>query len=334
MKGAILSLLSLLLLLTSCGSKGDTFRLEGRMRNMNQGEFWVYSPDGGMVGIDTIKVRDSRFSYELELSDDATLMIVFPNYSEQPVFASPGATVSIKGDASHLKEMIIQGTTDNEDLTTLRLELNDLTPPDIPKAVSDFIEENPASQVSIYLIQRYFLQPPDLDYRQASKLTKLMLAANPDNITLQRLNKQLATLKNASVGSRLPKFTATDIKGKKVTEAALRQKVNVVSAWASWNYTSINTQQRLRLLKVKYGKRLGLVSICMDSRVNECRSRANRDSLNWQIVCDGRMWDSPLMNHFGMADITSNVLIDSVGRIIAHDLPTQQLEERINSILR
>ena len=304
------------------------------MRNMNQGEFWVYSPDGGMVGIDTIKVRDSRFSYELELSDDATLMIVFPNYSEQPVFASPGATVSIKGDASHLKEMIIQGTTDNEDLTTLRLELNDLTPPDIPKAVSDFIEENPASRVSIYLLQRYFLQPPDLDYRQASKLTKLMLAANPDNITLQRLNKQLATLKNASVGSRLPKFTATDIKGKKVTEAALRQKVNVVSAWASWNYTSINTQQRLRLLKVKYGKRLGLVSICMDSRVNECRSRANRDSLNWQIVCDGRMWDSPLMNHFGMADITSNVLIDSVGRIIARDLPTQQLEERINSILR
>ena len=175
MKGAILSLLSLLLLLTSCGSKGDTFRLEGRMRNMNQGEFWVYSPDGGMVGIDTIKVRDSRFSYELELSDDATLMIVFPNYSEQPVFASPGATVSIKGDASHLKEMIIQGTTDNEDLTTLRLELNDLTPPDIPKAVSDFIEENPASRVSIYLLQRYFLQPPDLDYRQASKLTKLMV---------------------------------------------------------------------------------------------------------------------------------------------------------------
>ena len=305
MKGAILSLLSLLLLLTSCGSKGDTFRLEGRMRNMNQGEFWVYSPDGGMVGIDTIKVRDSRFSYELELSDDATLMIVFPNYSEQPIFASPGATVSIKGDASHLKEMM----------------LNDLTPPDIPKAVSDFIEENPASRVSIYLIQRYFLQPPDLDFRQASKLTKLMLATNPENITLQRLNKQLATLKNASVGSRLPKFTATDIKGKKVTEAALRQKVNVVSAWASWNYTSINAQQRLRLLKNKYGKRLGLVSICMDSRVNECRSRANRDSLNWQIVCDGRMWDSPLMNHFGMADITSNVLIDSVGRIIARDLP-------------
>ena len=67
-------------------------------------------------------------------------MIVFPNYSEQPVFARPGKTVSIKGDATHLKEIIIEGTSENEDMTSLRLELNDLTPPDIPGAASDFIK--------------------------------------------------------------------------------------------------------------------------------------------------------------------------------------------------
>ena len=47
-----------LLLFSSCGTNNGKFRLEGRLRNFNNGEFWIYSPDGDMLGIDTIKVRD------------------------------------------------------------------------------------------------------------------------------------------------------------------------------------------------------------------------------------------------------------------------------------
>ena len=82
-----------LLMMVACGSESGKFRLEGRLRNINQGEFWVYSLDGAMVGIDTIPVRNGRFSYEMDLYDQTTLMIVFPNYSEQPVFAKSGAKV-------------------------------------------------------------------------------------------------------------------------------------------------------------------------------------------------------------------------------------------------
>ena len=113
----IIGFLGCVLLLAACGSDSGKFRLEGRLRNINQAEFWVYSPDGSMQGIDTITVRNGRFAYELELEDEATLMVVFPNYSEQPVFARPGKTVSIKGDATHLKEIIIEGTKENEHMT-------------------------------------------------------------------------------------------------------------------------------------------------------------------------------------------------------------------------
>ena len=30
---------------------------------MNQGELYVYSPDGGVAGLDTIKIEAGRFSY-------------------------------------------------------------------------------------------------------------------------------------------------------------------------------------------------------------------------------------------------------------------------------
>lgn len=321
-------------MMVACGTESGKFRLEGRLRNINQGEFWVYSPDGGLVGIDTILVRNGRFSYEIDIYDQATLMIVFPNYSEQPVFAKSGAKVTIKGDATHMKEMIIEGTSENEDMTMLRMELNDLTPPDIPNAVSNFIKENRDSPVSIYLLQRYFIQTADPDYRQARVLTEMLLQENPDNGQLLTLKRQLKNLENCAVKSMIPKFTATDIDGKKITEKTLNGKVNVVTTWATWSYTSTNVQQRLKQLKSKYGDQLGVMSICLDGQVDICRRSIARDSLKWSTICDGRMWNTPLLQKFGLGDVPANVLIDGKGRVLSRNLSAQHLEERINKLMK
>ena len=320
-------------MMVACGTESGKFRLEGRLRNINQGEFWVYSLDGGLVGIDTIAVRNGRFSYEMDLYDRATLMLVFPNYSEQPIFAKSGAKVTIKGDATHMKEMIIEGTSDNEEMTMLRMELNDLTPPDIPHAVSNFIKDNRDSPVSIYLLQRYFIMSPEPDYRQARVLTEMLLQENPDNGQLLTLKKQLKQLESSGVKALIPKFTATDLNGNKVTEKALKSKVNVVTTWASWSYASINQQQRLNQLKKKYGDKLGVLSICLDAQADICRRQIARDSLKWSTVCDGRMWETPLLQKFGLADVPANLLIDSKGKVLARNLTVKHLEERINKML-
>ena len=36
------------LLLVSCGIRSGYFKMEGRFLHMNQGELYVYSPDGGV----------------------------------------------------------------------------------------------------------------------------------------------------------------------------------------------------------------------------------------------------------------------------------------------
>ena len=333
-KTLILFTAFLTLLLGSCGSKGDKFRLEGRLRHMNQAEFWVYSPTNAFAGFDTIRVKDGRFSYEIDLNEDATLVIVFPNYSEQPIFAEPGEKVTIKGDASHMKEMIIQGTTDNEDMTSLRMKLNDLTPPDIPDAVSTFIKGNRKSQASIYLLQRYFLLTPEPDYRQARILTEMLLEERPDDEQLTLLRSQLRKLENCAVKARMPKFSATDVKGRRVTEQSLKSKVNVVSTWASWSHSSTSLLQSLERLKKEYGDKLGLLTIGLDGTPNDCRQRVNRDSISWPVVCDGRMWNTPLLGTFGLADIPSNIVVDQKGTVIARNLTEQELEERIKKILK
>ena len=323
-----------LLLLGSCGVDSDRFRLEGRLRNMHQGEFWVYSTDGGIDGIDTIPVREGRFVYEIPMRSPSTLVIVFPNYSELPVFARPGAEVDIKGDATHLREMAINGTDENGEMTKLRMELNRLMPPEVPGKVEEFIRENPESEVSVYLLQRYFLQEDAADYKRAMALVELMLKEQPDNGRLIEWKKQLPALCRGMVKAKLPAFTASDVKGRTVTQDELKKKANVLTVWASWSFQSTDMQRRLIRLKKDYGERLGVVSICLDARPQDCRQRVERDSLPWKTVCDGRVWQTPLLAKLGISEVPASMVIDSRGVIVARDLAPQELEDELKKMLK
>ena len=174
------------------------------------------------------KVHEGR-SLTSELHDDATFVVIFPNFSELAVFGTPGKVATIGGDASHIEEITVEGTDDNEEMTKIRMVINRLTPPEIPKAVEAFIREHRKSLASIYLLKRYFVTDQQPDFRKASILSQMLMDANPDNGQLIQLTQHLKPLRGA-IQTKIPPFSATDVKGKKVTERDLTAKVNVVSS--------------------------------------------------------------------------------------------------------
>lgn len=323
-----------LYLLCSCGVDNGKFRIEGRLRNMNVGEFWVYSPDGGFDGIDTIPVREGRFSYETELRNPATFVVIFPNYSEIPVFGESGKGVTIKGDASHLKEIVVKGTDVNEEMTKLRMTINRSMPPEIPGVVESFIRENPQSVISNYLVQRYFIFDAKPNFQKASELLALMVKEQPANARLEQMQKHLSKLRHGQVDSRLPSFSATDIHGRKVTQEQLKSKINVVAVWATWSFQSTDMMFRLQRLKKEYGNQLGVVAVCLDARPQDIRRRIERDSLKWQTVCDGRIWETPLLSTLGLEDVPANLVVNDRGIIIERNLKAQDLEDKIKQTLK
>ena len=333
MKKILFTLLALLLL-TSCGPSGNQFRLAGRLRNINQGQFLVYSPDGAFAGIDTIKVQNGRFAYEKEVRKDITLMLVFPNFSEQAVFASPGEEVEIKGDATHLKEMTITGTDENDELTKLRIRLNKLTPPEITAAVAEYIQEEPSSMISIYLLDKYFVNAKTPDYVEAQRLATLMLKANPDNGRLRKLKKQLDGLKNSRLQAMLPVVSSTDINGKSISTSQVKGKIGVISTWATWNFPSTDIQRKLRKLQKQYPQELSLISICIDGDKRECKKRVDRDSLLWTIVCDEQMFQTPIVQQLGLFVVPSMVVTNKQGKIVARDIEPNKVVEELEKFLK
>ena len=323
-------LILLTLVLVSCGVDGKHFKLEGRFLHLNQGEFYVYSTDGVLDGIDTIKIEGGRFAYEIPCDEEGTLVMVFPNFSEQPVFTQPGKTVEIKADASHLKELEAEGTDNNKLMTAFRKQVSNMSPQQAIEAAAEFVKHNPKSGVSAWLIRKYFILAPKPDYAKAKQLLDLMIAEQPKNGKLVNLQQQLIGL-TATVGKSLPIFTATDINGNKVTQANLTQSPNaVVFLWASWNYESTDMQRQLKRLKAAKGNGLSVIGVCIDPSKSEMQQSLRQDSISWPTINDGMMFDTKIAKQLGLSQVPANILLKN-GKIVGRNLRMNELKEKIEN---
>ena len=334
MKEIRLSLLLLLtLVLVSCGTDSYHFEIDGRLINLNQGEFYVYSPDGGIIGIDTIKVDGGRFAYEIPCDQPCVLMIVFPNFSQQPVFAAPGKQVEVRGDASHLKELEVKGTKDNELMTKFRQQVVSASPPEMKKYAEQFVKDHPDSPVSPYLVNQYFVQMPQPDYAKALELLTLMTTLQPKNGLLNRLLPDIKQMKDVAFSGKLKDFYTTDMKGRPVSAANLRAaQVAVINVWASWSYESMEIQRQLKTFQRKSNGGLQVLSINVDATVKKCRDMQEMDSITWPTICDGLMFDGKLVRQLGLTSIPDNIVLKK-GNIVARGLSPQEMREKLEQLL-
>lgn len=315
--------------LASCGTDSRHFKIDGRLLNINQGEFYVYSPDGALPGLDTVKVQAGRFTKEIACDRPMTLMLVFPNFTEQPIFAQPGKTVDVKGDAYHLKELTVEGTKDNKLMNSFRRQTANASPPEALKYARQFILDHPESPVSVWMVRRYFIATPSPDYAAARSLIATMLKAQPDNGTLCRLQRSVSVATPLRAGDKLPRFTAADIDGRTVPDATLRQTpYAVVCAWASWSYESLNLLRQLLQLREDSKGTLTVVSICLDPDEASVRRLLKQNGFECTTVTDGRMIECRLYRQLGMHSIPDNILLHN-GKVVGTDMSFTDISKEV-----
>ena len=317
------------LVFSSCGADSHHARLEGRLLNINTGEFYVYSPDGAIEGIDTLKVQGSRFSKEISCESEGTLIIVFPNFYEEPIFVAPGNDIEIKGDASHLKQLVVKGSKNNKLMTAFREQIANSSPAEIRHYAELFIEDNPESIVSSYMLLKYFIQDKTIkDYSKAIKLAELICKEQPRNGLAKRVNQHLRSLAQLSAGKRLPSFSARDINGKAVTSANVSKGLWLIYSWASWDGSNRSTSNIVRQLKESSNGKLNVLGISVDASIDACKNYLRSDSLNWQNICTGQMFDTPILRTLAITTYPSTILVEN-GKIIGKDLSRDELENKI-----
>lgn len=301
---------------------------------MNQGEFYAYSPDGGFEGVDTIKVVGGRFTFEKPCKDEYTIMIVFPNFSEQPIFAESGKSVDIQADASHLKEMKVSGTKANELMDKFRKSIVNDTPPEEKKHAEEFVKQHPESVVSLFLVKRYFFATSAPDYRKVLSLLSLLEEEHGKSLLFMQMKKCAESMARAGVGSSLPSFTAYDVYGKLISYSELYSApVAVIYTWATYNYDSQDLQRELKRRQKASNGRLKLMGISLDASKYECKNNLKRDSITSPVICDGEMLGDKTLNKLGLSSIPDNMVLQN-GKIVARGLKKQELYRKLDQLLR
>lgn len=321
------------LILTACGTDSHHFKIEGRLLHLNQGEFYVYSPTGDLEGLDTLKVQAGRFALEIPCERPMVLMIVFPNFSQQVIFAEPGKTVDIKGDASHLSEMTIKGTADNKLMDNFRKRIVNMSPPEQKRIAIEVIKENPETAVAPYLLMTYVLDDRNPDYKQAADLIKLMEEKQKDNNLLNMLKDKVNIMRQSADNGRIPGFVLTDVNGGRVSSSDLaKAQLAVVIAWSSANYESLGMMQQIKMWQQQSSGRIKFLSVSLDPSVEQVRTFMKNNQINCPTICDGNMFDGKAARIFGFYNLPDNALFRN-GQLIGHSLSQQELNNRLQPYL-
>ena len=299
---------------------------------MNQGQFFVYSPDGAISGIDTIMVQGGRFAYEIPCESEGTIVIVLPNYSEIPVFVEPGKSVDLKADASHIKDIEVTGTDANDRMTKWRKNTSSQSPDGLMKQAEQFIRENPSSIISRWMLRKYFIVTAKPDLKKAKELVKLMGEKNEKEASIVRLSVGLENVP-LQVGDVLPAFTAKDLQGKDVQASQYRVGKTIILVWATWDYDGISISRRVfrKIEELKsQGKQVPKVlGISIDASAVDAKRTVGNDSTAWSTICDGLMWESPVVKAIGTTKVPDNFVLEN-GKVKACHLGNDELLKQLD----
>lgn len=141
-------------------------------------------------------------------------------------------------------------------------------------------------------------------------------------------------------GEVLPEFSpVVDLNSKPVSLADYRGKVVLLDFWATWCGPCIAELPNVKEVYEKYrDKGFEIIGISLDTDEAALRKFIKENQLPWRQVFDGKRWETPLVQQYGVRGIPAQFLIDQEGRVISvkargerlGELVAAQIERKIN----
>ena len=333
-------LLILIICLTGCKKSDHSTNLTGNIKGLGNDTIYLYEVDGIYEKIDTIYVKEDKFSHAIKVDTATSALLLFKNKTEYPVFLDKNNQIKIQGNADNLDYLNIEGNIYNEELTAFLKDLQDLGTPSekvLEEKAETFIRQHSSSPVSIYLLNKYFIEKETPDFQKIKALIGSFTGILQDRPIIEKLNEYIAQLEKADKGKTAPFFSLTDEKGKKVTRAEkFRDKYMLVNFWASWCKECDKSNAELRKINKKYKKNnnFGMIGISLDVDKEAWKDAIEKDTLNWTQVCDATGWNSETAKQYAILKLPTNILVSPPGKIMERDIPTDSLSHKIDEILK
>lgn len=321
-----LALLMMMLTALAACQKGSSFttRLSGSITGMDLDTVYLYGTDGLFTSLDTIEVSDGKLSTSFNVDTLTMIYLQTRDGYRHPLFVDKDMDIRIQGDISSLSTLQVSGSQDNELLSAfLKEHEQDLEDDEaMARHTEAFVKENFASAASVYLIQRYLIQSiqPDID-RIAEAVKNLDVELQDWNI-IADFTTLYTNQKELKKGGNSVYFRIKDIKGEMVSRiTAYRNQPVLLYFWASWSPESraLHEQYKELLKSLKGDAKVGIIGVCLDTDVDDCKKAVQKDGIDWIQICDGKGWLGDLPTKYHVTDLPRQFLMDKDGFFTAID---------------
>ncbi len=336
MKNSCLGCCLLLSVLSACTHKEtNSASVSGNIEGLGNDTLYVYGTDRLYSRMDTLTVRNDKFSATLPADTLAAAWLLFGDGTELPLYLNKGDRIKISGSAAALSALEITGNTPNEELTAFRKELEGLGRPSqkvLEQKAQAFIENHPASLVSIYLLETYFVDKASPDFALIRRLTDRITGELKDRPSMNRLLTLMREEEKIAVGNGMPYIHQSNAKGTDISQTSFRDKYVLIHFWASWNQPSRKANAALRRIYKKEAKSklFTLWGISLDTDREAWQKAIEQDTLKWEQTCDFAGWNSSSATQLCIHTLPANLLIDRWGRIEGKNLTAEEVEKKLD----
>ncbi|MDH6534321.1 peroxiredoxin [Parabacteroides sp. PM5-20] len=346
MKSKIALLIGVILCLSSCG-KDYTYRIEGKLSNLETQTIYIVFEKENYTLIDTIEcAKPGQFVVEQSIEGFNSATLFFENKSRWlTVYLKPGSTVSISGDVQYPMLLQVKGGKINEQLSAVRKLLSPLLKEytdlnrqlnnkehnsieeteiasrianvnmQLNEQVTSYIKEHSDEEVSVVLIQMFFMEADDT--RRMDELLALLDPRLKSFYLVHTLEQFSARAKRTALGAEAPGFTVENIEGTSVNLDSFASKYVLLAFTAPWCDMCQTEDLYLDKVAMKYPKEeVDILLVSLDSNQKEVRRLLETDSIAWNLVTDSAGQATMLLDLYNVSALPRCFLIDEEGKIL------------------
>ena len=328
----------LLIILSACGSKNtNSVYLNGEIKGLGNDTLYIYGTDKFYNRMDTLLVKDDKFSATLTTDTLASTWLQFSDGTEYPLYLDKGDNIKIKGSAAELTSLEITGNVPNEELTAFQKELKGLSTPSekaLEEKAEAFINSHPSSLVSIYLLEKYFVQKPQPDFSLIKEMTEHMTGGLKDRPYVDELLDLIQEEEKVSVGKTIPYVNLPNTKGTQISRTSFKDKYLLIHFWASWDPQSMEANAALRRIykKEEKNKLFALWGISLDIDRKEWEEAIKRDTLKWEQSCDFSGWNTAPIKQLAIQALPANLFLSPSGKIEGKNMSEEDIKKKLEEI--
>ena len=149
--------------------------------------------------------------------------------------------------------------------------------------------------------------------------------------------EQIEVLEKTAVGKLFTDFTMEDAEGNKVSlsDYVGKGKYVLVDFWASWcGPCRAEMPNVVEAYKKFGGDNFEIVGVSLDAKKDDWLKAIKDMNLSWKQMSDLKAWECEGSKKYGVNGIPATVLFDREGVIIARDLRGEELQSKLEELLK